>query len=152
MSSRATPTRPPPAATRSTTATVSTTAASSSRSQTRATALSGSSRSTWRAPSAVVEVDHAVGETAFVQQFELQADVVEKRVCAASDHDGREEKMAFVDQPDPERLGGEVGTAHADITPRLPPSSAGPLQGRRLARSASWHSTRCSGADQSKLP
>ena len=46
--------------------------------------------------------------------------------------------MALVDQPGPDRLGGEVGTAHAEVTSRSPPSSAGPLRGRSRARSASW--------------
>jgi len=37
---------------------------------------------------AVVEVDHAVAETGFVQQFELQADIAGKRLLAISHHDG----------------------------------------------------------------
>jgi hypothetical protein len=39
-----------------------------------------------RVPGAVVEVNHAVAETAFVQQFELQADVVGHGLLAASHH------------------------------------------------------------------
>jgi hypothetical protein len=38
---------------------------------------------------AVVEVDDAVAETAFVQQFELQADVVREQPFATSYHGRR---------------------------------------------------------------
>src|SRR4028118_712891 len=40
-------------------------------------------------PGAVVEVDHAIAETAFAQQFELHADIVGERLFAAFHHDGR---------------------------------------------------------------
>jgi hypothetical protein len=56
-------------------------------------------------PGAVVEVDHAVAETAFAQQFELHTDIVGEGPFAASHHDGRDEQVALVDQPGPERLG-----------------------------------------------
>src|SRR5215212_7709852 len=69
-------------------------------------------------PGAVVEVDHAVAETAFAQQFELHADIVGEGPFAASHHDGRDEQMVLVDQPGPERLGGEVGTAHDHVPSR----------------------------------
>jgi len=49
-------------------------------------------------PGAVVEVNHAVAETAFVQQFELQEGTVGKGLFAASHHDGRDDQMAIVDQ------------------------------------------------------
>jgi hypothetical protein len=39
-----------------------------------------------RIPGAVAEVDHAIAETAFVQQFELQADAVGQGPLAASHH------------------------------------------------------------------
>src|SRR3954467_1222743 len=57
-------------------------------------------------------------ETAFDQQFELHEDIVWKGFLASSHHDGCDEQVALVDQPGPERLGGEVGTAHADVTLR----------------------------------
>ena len=41
--------------------------------------------------SAVVEVDHAVAETPFAQQFELRTDIVGEGVFAAPHHDGRDE-------------------------------------------------------------
>ena len=47
---------------------------------------------------AIVEVHHAVAETAFVQQLKLQANVVGERRFAASHHDWCEEQVALVDQ------------------------------------------------------
>src|SRR5215217_3127767 len=67
-------------------------------------------------PGGEPEVNHPVAETAFVQQFELQADMVGERLVAASDHDGHEEQLELVDQSGLDRLGGEVGTAHGDVT------------------------------------
>jgi len=69
-------------------------------------------------PDAVVEVHHAVAETAFVQQFELQADIVGEGWLAAF-HNGRDEEMALVNQPGLQRLGGEVG-----VRQRLPEQPA----------------------------
>src|SRR4051794_5903884 len=69
-------------------------------------------------PDAVVEVNHAVAEAALVEELELQADMVGEGLFAASHHDGREEQVALVDQPGLDRLGGEVGTAHGDVTSR----------------------------------
>ena len=57
-------------------------------------------------PSAVVEVNHAVAETAFVQQFELQADVVGQGSLAASHYHRYDEQVTLVDQPALERLCG----------------------------------------------
>src|SRR5215207_10418426 len=65
---------------------------------------------------AVAEVDHAVAETAFVEEFKLQADIVGERLLAASHHDGCDEQVAFIDQPGLERVAGEVGTAHRELT------------------------------------
>src|SRR5688572_23059819 len=42
---------------------------------------------------AVAEVNHAVAETAFVQQLELQADLVGEGLLAASHHDRRQEQV-----------------------------------------------------------
>jgi hypothetical protein len=57
-------------------------------------------------------------ETAFVQEFEFDADVVGQRPLAASHNDGDDEQMTLVDQPCLERVGGEGGTAHTEITSR----------------------------------
>jgi len=67
-----------------------------------------------------MEVNHAVAETAFVQQFELQVDIVGEGLFATSHHDGRNEQMAFVDQPGLDRLGRKIGTPQS----KLPSSSA----------------------------
>jgi hypothetical protein len=71
---------------------------------------------------AVVEVHHTLAESAFVQQFELQADIVGEERVAASHHDGRDEQVDLVDQPGLDRLGGEVGAGVAQS--KLPSSSA----------------------------
>ena len=54
-------------------------------------------------------MNQAVAETVFVQQFELQADIVGEELFAASHHDGRDEQVALVDQPRLDRLDGEPG-------------------------------------------
>jgi hypothetical protein len=46
---------------------------------------------------AVAQVNHAVAEAAFVQQIELQADIIGEGLFAASHHHGREEQVALVD-------------------------------------------------------
>ena len=61
---------------------------------------------------AVVEVDRAASEAAFVHQVEVQADVVGERPLAAPYHDGHEEQVPLVDQPGLDRVGGEVRAAH----------------------------------------
>jgi hypothetical protein len=63
----------------------------------------------------VVEVNHAVAETAFVQQLELHADIVGEGRCAASHHHGHDEQVELIDQANFDRLGGEVGTANGDV-------------------------------------
>ena len=65
-----------------------------------------------------MEVHNTVAETAFVQQFEFQAEIVGEGPFASSHHDRRDEQVALVDQPGLDRLGGEVGTAHGDVTSR----------------------------------
>jgi 2-polyprenyl-6-methoxyphenol hydroxylase-like FAD-dependent oxidoreductase len=71
----------------------------------------GSSR-----PGSVAEVDHAVAEAAFVEQFEPQADTVGDGLSAASHHDGREEQLALVHEASLERVASEFGTAHREVT------------------------------------
>src|ERR1700736_4597707 len=70
------------------------------------------------ADNAVVEVNHARAEAAFVQQVELHADIAGEGRFATPDHDRHQEQVEFVDQPGPDRLGGEVGSAHRDVTSR----------------------------------
>src|SRR2546425_2983848 len=86
----------------------------------------------------VVEVNHAIAEATFVQQLELQADLVGEGRFAASDHNGRDEEVALIDQPGLHRLGGEVGTADADVASGCRLHPAEPLRDRSLARSVSW--------------
>jgi hypothetical protein len=46
-----------------------------------------------------VEVHHAAAEPPFVYQVKFQAHIVGKRLMAASDHYGRDDQVARVDQP-----------------------------------------------------
>jgi hypothetical protein len=48
----------------------------------------------------------------------LQADVVREGALAASHENRREEQVAFIDQPGPERMRGKLGTAHGEVTSR----------------------------------
>jgi hypothetical protein len=61
-------------------------------------ATSGPHPSRASGPGGVAAVNHAVAETAFVQQFELHADMVGERLVTASHHDGHEEQLPLVDQ------------------------------------------------------
>src|SRR6266545_7211980 len=72
----------------------------------------------WSRPGAIVKMNHAVAETAFVQEFEPQADIVGEGLFAASHHDGGDEQVVLVDQPGLDRLGGEVSSAHGEVTSR----------------------------------
>src|SRR6266851_4359785 len=65
---------------------------------------------------AIVQMDHAVLEAAFVHQLEVHAQIVGQGLVAASHHDGRHESVEFVDQAGLDRLRGQVGTADCDVT------------------------------------
>ena len=65
----------------------------------------------------VVEVDHPVAEAAVTKQLEGQADVVGEGPVATAHDDRVEEQVALVDQPGPERLGGELGPPMARSRP-----------------------------------
>jgi hypothetical protein len=64
----------------------------------------------------VMEVHHAAGEPAHVEQFEVQTDVAREERLAAPHDDGRHEHVQLVDQPGRDGLGCEVGTADGDVT------------------------------------
>jgi hypothetical protein len=55
-------------------------------------------------------MNHAVAETAFVQQLELEADLVGESRDATTDHDGRDDDVDLVDQPGLDRLSSEIGS------------------------------------------
>ena len=61
---------------------------------------------------------HTVAETALVQQFKLQTDLVREGLRAASHHDGGEELVTLVDQSEPQCLGSKRGTAHREVASR----------------------------------
>ena len=61
-------------------------------------------------------VNDALAEATFVEQLELQADICGKSRLAAAHQDRRDEQMELVDQPRLDRVGGEPGTAHGEVT------------------------------------
>jgi hypothetical protein len=65
-----------------------------------------------------VEVNDAVSEPAFIEKFELRADVVSQGALAASHHDRAQEQMALVDQPGADGVASELGTPDCDVCPR----------------------------------
>src|SRR5215218_7104323 len=65
-----------------------------------------------------MEMDHAITESALVQQLEPEADVVGQGWIAASHNDGGEKQMALVDQTELQCLGSERRTAHRDVARR----------------------------------
>jgi hypothetical protein len=70
---------------------------------------------------AIVEVNRAVAETAFVQQLEVHANVVAgEGTFAASHDDGHEEQLVLVDQTGLDRPGRKLGTT----TVRSQPAAA----------------------------
>lgn len=66
-----------------------------------------------------MEVNHAAAETAFVQHFELHADIVGEGPIALLPPRWARGTGGLVDQPGLDRLGSEVGTAHADSGTKL---------------------------------
>ena len=67
---------------------------------------------------AVMEMDHAVGESSLVQQLEPQADIVGQGWDCRLPRRRGEEQMTLVNQPELECLGSERGTAHGDVASR----------------------------------
>lgn len=67
---------------------------------------------------AVVEVNDAVSEPAFIEKFELRTDVVSQGALAASDLDQAQEQMTLVDQPRAECVASELGTPNCDVGTR----------------------------------
>ena len=63
-------------------------------------------------------MNHAVAESTLVEQLEVEANIVGKRLFPASDDDRREEHVALVDQPGPESVGGEIGAADREVVSR----------------------------------
>src|SRR3989442_12888622 len=61
----------------------------------------------------------AITEPMFVQQLELDAGSAGEELLAGS-HDCRhDEEFVLVDQPSPDRLGGEIGAANGEVAFRL---------------------------------
>src|SRR5690349_17127297 len=66
----------------------------------------------------VLQVHNAVLETSFIEQFEVDANMCGEPVVAASNDDRCDELDDLIHQPGSDRLAGEVGAAHADVTLR----------------------------------
>jgi hypothetical protein len=66
----------------------------------------------------MMQVNGAVAESVHAQQFEPGANVVGKRPLAASHQDWKDHQVVLVDQAGSDGLGREVGTAHADVSPK----------------------------------
>jgi hypothetical protein len=64
---------------------------------------------------AIVEVRRAVGKAALGEERELEAYAIWEGRLAAADDDGRKQQVDLVDQPGPERMGGEAGAADGDV-------------------------------------
>src|SRR2546427_7141681 len=78
-------------------------------------------KSRWLAspPGSVVEIDRAVAEPAFVQQLEIQTDVVAgKRAFGASHHDRHEKEVILVDHSSLDRLCRKLGTTDGYVPRR----------------------------------
>src|SRR5438128_3815435 len=68
---------------------------------------------------AVVEVNHAAGEAALGEQLEVEAHIAGEGLVAASDHVRGDEQLELVDQPRMYGTGGEMRTAHRDVSFRF---------------------------------
>src|SRR4029450_6472944 len=65
-----------------------------------------------------MELDHAVAESALVQQLQSQADMVGESWIAPSHDDRGEEQATLINQPKLDGLGNERGTAHGNVASR----------------------------------
>src|SRR4051794_7971429 len=64
---------------------------------------------------AVVEVNDAVSEAAFIEELELRAHVASQRALAAADHDRAQEQVAFVDNARRDCLACELGAPDGEV-------------------------------------
>src|SRR5215471_6341310 len=67
----------------------------------------------------IAKIDHSVGKTALVPEIQPYAYVAGKHPNASAKHSRRDEQMILVDEPGPDRLGGEGRTSHRNIERRL---------------------------------
>src|SRR5438067_12656581 len=63
----------------------------------------------------VMQVNRALGEAVFVHELELDLGRLAERPCAAAHYHRHQDEVELVDQTGVERLGGELGAAHAEI-------------------------------------
>ena len=60
-------------------------------------------------------MDHSVVETALAQQLKRHTNVTGQERIAATHYDRRDEQVTLVNEPGPDRVRGEGGTAHRNI-------------------------------------
>jgi hypothetical protein len=65
-----------------------------------------------------VVVNDVVWEPAFIERFELCADVVRQGALAVSHQDRAQEQVALVGQPRADCVASELGTPDSDVGPR----------------------------------
>ena len=62
----------------------------------------------------IAKMDHSICKTALVQEIQLYAYVAGQDPLAAAKHSRHDEQMILVDEPGPDRMGGEGGTTESD--------------------------------------
>jgi hypothetical protein len=72
----------------------------------------------WSDAHPVVEVNDTASEAVFVQEFELDANVIRQCALSATDDNRAEEQVAFVDQACGYRFASELCTANRDVAGR----------------------------------
>ena len=85
----------------------------------------------------IAKIDHSISKTALVQEIQPYAYVAGQDPLAAAKHSRHDEQMILVDEPGPDRMGGEGGTTHRNIMRQLKPSGRESPADRIPARDAS---------------
>src|SRR4030095_9537966 len=67
----------------------------------------------------IAKIDPSVGKTALIQEIQPYAYVAGQAPLAAAKHSRHDEQMILVDEPGPDRVGGEGRTSHRNIERRL---------------------------------
>ena len=68
---------------------------------------------------AIAKIDHSISKTALVQEIQLYAYVAGQDPNASAKQSRHDEQMILVDEPGPDRVGGEGRTSHRNIERRL---------------------------------
>src|SRR4029453_4621763 len=79
--------------------------------------LRHSARGRFRVGLSVVEMNNTAGEAVFIEQLEIQADVVGQCGRAATHDDGIDEQVIFVGEGSLDGLGGELSSTDTEVPP-----------------------------------